>query len=283
MSTTSTTSSFTLGPALLFCPADRPDRFGKAAERADGVVLDLEDAVANKDSARQALVAHPLDPENTLVRVNSVDSGELEEDLSAVREAGYHTVMLSKMTGPEDVQHLDDMRVVALCETARGVLAAPEIAAEEAVVGLMWGAEDLMVSLGGTSSRFSVSTGGLAAPYRPVARHARSRVLLAARAYGKAAIDAVHVDIEDMIGLHAEAEDAVASGYTATACVHPHQVEMIRQAYRPAAGDVRRAREVIEEASEAGVHRIGDRMIDVAQVAQARHVLERAERLGTDQ
>src|SRR5699024_6300133 len=155
-------SDLTLGPALLFCPADRPDRFGKAAERADGVVLDLEDAVANKDSARQALVAHPLDPESTLVRVNSVDSGELEEDLSAVREAGYDTVMLSKMTGPEDVQHLDDMRVVALCETARGVLAAPEIAAEEAVVGLMWGAEGLMGSLGGTPSRCWGRAGGAA-------------------------------------------------------------------------------------------------------------------------
>src|SRR5699024_5489894 len=240
MSTTSTTSSFTLGPALLFCPADRPDRFGKAAERADGVVLDLEDAVANKDSARQALVAHPLDPENTLVRVNSVDSGELEEDLSAVREAGYHTVMLSKMTGPEDVQHLDDMRVVALCETARGVLAAPEIAAEEAVVGLMWGAEDLMVSLGGTSSRFSVSTGGVAAPYRPVARHARSRVLLAARAYGKAAIDAA-----------------------------------------PAEGG--RALIVFDQASAAGVPRIGARMIDAASVVQAPHVLEEADGSATEQ
>src|SRR5699024_2289057 len=157
-----TTSSFSLGPALLFCPADRPDRCGKAAARADGVVLDLGDAVANEDSARQALVAPPLDAERTRVPETSAASGEPEADLAAVREAGYHTVMLSKMTGPEDVQHLDDMRVVALCETARGVLAAPEIAAEEAVVGLMWGAEDLMVSLGGTSSRFSVSTGGVA-------------------------------------------------------------------------------------------------------------------------
>lgn len=268
---------------MLFCPADRPDRFDKAADRADGVILDLEDAVADKSSAREELAAHPLDPQRTVVRVNAVDSGELEGDLEAVRAAGYDTVMLSKISGPADLAHLAGLRVVALCETARGVLAAPEIAAEDAVVGLMWGAEDLMVSLGGTSSRFSVSTGGVAAPYRPVARHARSRVLLAARAFGKAAIDAVHVDIEDMIGLHAEAEDAVASGYTATACVHPHQVEMIRQAYRPAAADVRRAREVIEEASEAGVHRIGDRMIDVAQVAQAQHVLERAERLGTEE
>ncbi|WP_277050903.1 HpcH/HpaI aldolase/citrate lyase family protein [Ruania albidiflava] len=274
-------TSFTLGPALLFCPADRPDRYSKAAERSDGVILDLEDAVASKVSARQALVAHPLDPDHTVVRVSAVDSGELEEDLSAVREAGYHTVMLAKMSTPEDVQHLDDLQVVALCETARGVLAAPEIAAEPSVVGLMWGAEDLMVSLGGTSSRFSISTGGVAAPYRPVARHARSRVLLAARAFGKAAIDAVHVDIEDMIGLRAEAEDAVASGYTATACIHPHQVPVVREAYQPSAEAVARARRVLDEAAGAGVHRIDDRMIDTPMLTQARAVLDRAERLGT--
>src|SRR5699024_4281392 len=172
--------------------------------------------------------------------------------------------MLSKMTGPEDVQHLDDMRVVALCETARGVLAAPEIAAEEAVVGLMWGAEDLMVSVRAIYRLLAENPGRGGALQRRVAPRALARAVLAPRADGRAAIEAVHVYIEDMIGLHAEAEDAVASGYTATACVHPHQVEMIRQAYRPAAGDVRRAREVIEEASEAGVHRIGDRMIDVA-------------------
>lgn len=274
------TTSFTLGPALLFCPADRPDRFTKAAERSDGVILDLEDAVANRVSAREALAAQPLDPDRTVVRVSAVDSGELEGDLAAVRAAGYHTVMLAKMNTPEDVQHLDDLQVVALCETARGVLAAPEIAAEPSVVGLMWGAEDLMVSLGGTSSRFSISTGGVAAPYRPVARHARSRVLLAARAFGKAAIDAVHVDIADTVGLRAEAEDAVASGYTATACIHPDQVPVVQEAYRPSAEAVARARRVLEEASGAGVHRIDDRMIDAPMLAQARAVLDRAEQLG---
>ena len=274
------TTSFTLGPALLFCPADRPDRFTKAAERSDGVILDLEDAVANRASAREALAAQPIDPDRTVVRVSAVDSGELEDDLAAVRAAGYHTVMLAKMNTPEDVQHLDDLQVVALCETARGVLAAPEIAAEPSVVGLMWGAEDLMVSLGGTSSRFSISTGGVAAPYRPVARHARSRVLLAARAFGKAAIDAVHVDIADTVGLRAEAEDAVASGYTATACIHPDQVPVVQEAYRPAAEAVARARRLLEEASGPGVHRIEDRMIDAPMLAQAQAVLDRADQLG---
>ncbi|QOR72029.1 CoA ester lyase [Ruania alkalisoli] len=267
------------GPALLFCPADRPDRFTKAAERADGVILDLEDAVAAdaRAAARRALEAHPLDPDRTIVRVNAADSPEHVADVDAVRSAGYQRVMLAKACSPADLTGLEGLQVIALCETARGVLAAPEIAAEDSVVGLMWGAEDLMASLGGTSSRFSVSTSGVAAPYRPVARHARSRVLLAAGAYGKAAIDAVHLDLDDLVGLRGEAEDAAASGFAATACLHPQQVPIVREAYRPDAARVRWAREVMAAVGErGGVQRHGSQMVDEPLLAQARAVLRRA-------
>src|SRR5699024_12594648 len=123
------------------------------------VILDLEDAVASKVSARQALVAHPLDPDHTVVRVSSVTSGELEEDLSAGREAGYDTVMLAKMSTPEDVQHLDDLQVVALCERARGALGAPAIAGEPSGGGSVWGGEDLIVPRGGRSDGVGLTTG----------------------------------------------------------------------------------------------------------------------------
>jgi citrate lyase subunit beta/citryl-CoA lyase len=63
------TADFTLGPALLFCPADRPERYEKALDRADGVILDLEDAVAPADkvAARVALIDSQLDPERVIV------------------------------------------------------------------------------------------------------------------------------------------------------------------------------------------------------------------------
>ena len=69
-------ASFLMGPSLLFCPADRPERYAKAAQRSDAVIIDLEDAVApaNKDAARRALVETALDPERVSVRVNPVDS-----------------------------------------------------------------------------------------------------------------------------------------------------------------------------------------------------------------
>ena len=92
-----TTPTFTMGPAILFCPADRPERFAKAAERADAVILDLEDAVAPdaKPAARDNVRAAELDPATTVVRVNDAASPFFEDDLTALRGTGFRTVMLS--------------------------------------------------------------------------------------------------------------------------------------------------------------------------------------------
>ena len=85
-------------PALLFCPADRPDRYAKALAAADLVVIDLEDAVrpTAKQAAREALLANPVDPERVMVRVNAVGTPEFEADLAALRGTAYRVVMLPK-------------------------------------------------------------------------------------------------------------------------------------------------------------------------------------------
>src|ERR1700712_4411071 len=139
-----------LGPAILFCPGDRPDRYEKAAAAADTVILDLEDAVAGdaKEAARPAVAASPLDPRRTIVRVNPGDA-----DLEAVRSSHYDTVMIAKTETDDDVARWAGYRVVALCESPLGVRNAELLAALPNVVALTWGAEDLVAALGGTSSR----------------------------------------------------------------------------------------------------------------------------------
>jgi citrate lyase subunit beta/citryl-CoA lyase len=135
----------------------------------------------------------------------------------------------------------------------------------------MWGAEDLVASLGGTSSR---SPDGR---YRDVAAHARSAVLLAAGAHGRAAIDAVHLDIGDLDGLTAEAVDAAACGFTATACIHPTQVDAIRDAYRPSPAEIDWARGVLSAAEgHHGVFQWEGRMVDGPVLRHAEQVLHRA-------
>jgi citrate lyase subunit beta/citryl-CoA lyase len=266
--------TFALGPALLFCPADRPERYAKALDRADGVILDLEDAVAPADkvAARGALIDAQIDPQRVIVRVCPLGTPDFEADMATLSQTDFRTIMVAKAESAKRISRIDPrFEVIALCETARGVALAEKIAAAPNVVGLMWGAEDLVASLGGTSSR--KTKGG----YRDVARHARSRVLLAAGAEGIAAIDAVHLDIADDRGLRREAMDAAASGFAASACIHPGQVETIRAAYRPDTATLTWARAVLAAAEgERGVFRFDGRMIDEPVLRHARTVLARA-------
>lgn len=267
--------SFALGPALLFCPADRPDRFVKAAQRADGVILDLEDAVSadRKGAARGALIESELDPDRVIVRVNALDTDAFEADLATLWQTDYRRMMVPKAESAKRIARIDPgFEVIALCETAKGVAQADRLAALENVSALMWGAEDLVASLGGTSSR--KPRGG----YRDIARFARSQVLLAAGSRGKGAIDAVHLDIADTRRLSAEAADAAASGFSATACIHPSQVAVIRAAYAPDEASVTWAQGVLRAAAGAeGVFAYDGRMVDEPVLRHAREVLRRAQ------
>lgn len=264
---------FALGPALLFCPADRPDRYGRAVERADAVIIDLEDAVApaNRAAAREALIAHPQDPARTIVRVNALGTPDHGLDLAALQSTDYRTIMVPKAESAAALAAQRGFQIIALCESAAGVIAAAEIAAVDTVVALMWGAEDLIASLGGTSSRRPDGS------YRDVAWHARSQVLLAAGAHCKVAIDTVHLDIADLAGVAREAEDAAASGFGATACIHPSQVEPIRGGYRPTEAQITAATDILRAAqSQPGVFQHHAQMVDAPLLRHAEAVLQRA-------
>jgi citrate lyase subunit beta / citryl-CoA lyase len=264
------------GPVLLFCPADRPDRYRKALEAADGVILDLEDGVGAgaKDAARAALLATPLDPARVIVRVNAADTDGHAADLDAAARVGYRRIMLPKTESRAQIDRLgSDWQVVALCETPLGIVNAPEIAAAPAVTALMWGAEDLTASLGGRSSRLPDGR------YRDFARHARSVTLMAAAAAGKLAIDSIYVNIPDLDGLAAEAEDAVASGFARKACIHPSQVPVIRAAFRPDEAQIAWARRVMDAVQAGagtqgtGAIKVDGQMIDAPLIRQALAIL----------
>ena len=258
------------GPALLFCPADRPDRYAKALAAADAVILDLEDGVGadGKDGARAALAAADLDPARVIVRVNAVGTPEHAADITALRGTGYRLIMLAKTETRAQLDGLGgDWRIVALCETPLGVVNAAEVAAAPNVTAVMWGAEDLIASMGGRTSRFPDGR------YRDVAVHARSAVLLAASAFGKPAIDSVYVNISDLDGLAAESEDAAASGFTLKACIHPSQVAVVRTAFQADEAQVAWARRVLAAARDKGAIRVDGQMIDAPLIRQAEAIL----------
>jgi citrate lyase subunit beta/citryl-CoA lyase len=257
------------GPGWLFCPADRPERFEKAAAAADVVILDLEDGVAAKDrgAARKALIDTPLDPARTVVRINPVTTPDHALDVDALKACEYTTVMLAKTETPEQVSSLAPLDVVVLIETPLAALSVAELARVDNAVAVMWGAEDLFAVLGGTANRHADGS------YRDVAKHVRSQSLLAAKAYGKMALDSVYIDIRDLDGLRAETDDAVAVGFDAKVAIHPTQVAVIRAGYAPTEEQVRWARHVLDMArSERGVFQFDGQMVDMP-------VLRRAERI----
>lgn len=257
------------GPGWLFCPADRPERFEKAAAAADVVILDLEDGCAAKDrpAARQALIDTPLDPARTVVRLNPSDTSDHPLDLEALARTPYTTVMLAKTESAEQVRALAPLDVVVLVETPLGALAVTETARVDNTCAVMWGAEDLFAVLGGTANRWPDGT------YRDVAQHVRSQSLLAAKAFGKLALDSVYLDIKNLVGLRAEVDDAVAVGFDAKVAIHPTQVAVIRDGYAPSAKEIAWARAVLDAATrERGVFQHDGLMVDMP-------VLRRAERI----
>ncbi len=260
------------GPAYLFCPADRPERFAKAAAVADVVIIDLEDGVApeRRDEARANVRNSVLDPATTIIRVNPATSPEHARDVSMLDDSVFTTLMLAKTSGADEVRSLRRFNVVALCESAEGIAALEEIAACVHVVGLMWGSEDLVASLGGYSSRHE--DGSL----RDVARYARARTLIAARARQLVALDTVLLNFEDLDALALEAADAAAMGFTGTPCVHPQQVGVVRAAYTPSAAQVTWARRVLAGAQgREGAVRVDGLMVDGPVLAQARQIMGR--------
>jgi citrate lyase subunit beta/citryl-CoA lyase len=257
------------GPAWLFCPADRQERFEKAAAAGDVVILDLEDGVAGKDreAARTALIETPLDPGRTVVRINPSATADHQLDLEALTGTPYTTVMLAKTEDPQQVRDLVPLDVVVLIETPLGALAVSELARMDNTLALMWGAEDLFAVLGGTANRYPDGS------YREVAQHVRSQTLLAAKAYGRLALDSVYLDIKDLDGLGKEVDDAVAVGFDAKVAIHPSQVAVIRAGYAPTADQVEWASAVLATArDERGVFQYDGLMVDAP-------VLRRAERI----
>jgi citrate lyase subunit beta/citryl-CoA lyase len=260
--------TYASGPAYLFCPASRPDRYQKALDAADFAIFDLEDAVApaDKAAARQALINNPVDPDAVIVRVNAIGTPDHALDLEALEHTEYGRIMLPKAEDPEAIAKLDRFEVIALCETARGVLRAPDIAEVPCVVALMWGAEDLVASIGGRTSR------GLDGRYGEVARHARARTLLGGAAAGRPVLDAVLVNYGDDETLRIESEEAAASGFLGKACVHPRQVAEVRASFVPRSDLISWARQVVES-TDGGVASLGGLMVDEPVLAQARNIL----------
>lgn len=262
-------------PALLFCPGDRPDRFAKALAAADGLVIDLEDAVSAsaKNAARAAVcdAVGELDPARVIVRINAPGSPWIDGDLEALAATPLRTLMVPKVDAPATLAAVDASSMVAMCESAAGVLAAASIAAHPNCVALAFGGQDLALSL---QSDPLDGDGRLHA----TGTWARHTVRFAAAAAGIDAIDTARLDLEDEEGLATESRGAASAGFHAKLAIHPRQVPTIRDAFRPSADEVAHAHRVLRAARLAeddgrSVVVLDGELIDSPVVSRARRVV----------
>lgn len=270
--------------SLLFVPADRPERFAKAAASgADAIILDLEDSVSleHKVSARAAVadwLAQPRD-KPSFVRVNPQGSGETERDLAALRANAPMGIVLPKAEGAASLAWLKALwgnaampPVLPIAtETPAAIfeLGSFRTCADQ-LCGISWGAEDLPAAIGARASRHA--DGSYTAPYET----ARTLTLFAAHAAGVAAIDTVYPDIANGDGLTAYAARAARDGFTGMLAIHPAQIAAINAAFSPSAEEVAAARRIVDafaQAPGAGALQIDGKMVDAPHLKQAQHIL----------
>ncbi len=282
--------------SLLFIPADGEKKLAKGfASGADCLILDLEDSVVPeaKQKAREQAFAFMADalpgsPRPRLfVRVNGLNSGLTEADLGAVMRAPPDGILLPKCLNGAAIQHLGAMlavkeaehdlangatQIIAIVtETAASIFNMGTYAgASKRLEGLAWGAEDLAACLGAETNR---SAGGsYSFPYLL----ARSLTLFAAVSAGALAIDAVHRKFRDLEGLRLECETAKRDGFTGKMAIHPAQVEIINEIFRPSHEAIAKARAIVaafEAEPKAGVIGLNGEMLDLPNLAQARRLL----------
>lgn len=281
--------------SLLFVPGGRPERFDKARDSAaDAVIFDLEDSVPEegKQEARRNIVGairrSPSKPGPlAVVRINPASTAHWREDLRAVTRPGLDAILLPKCTEEGEVAAVD--RLIARLERERrfgrgkillfllietpGALLHLEslILASRRVALLAFGPED-----------YSLATGVRASADDRELLFGRSLVVAAAAAYGCLAVDGVHMQYRDIVGLLAETERARRLGYHGKLVVHPIQIEPVHRAFAVSAEELDWARKILDVAEQMAAKGLGaagheGQLVDAPVIARARRILAAAE------
>lgn len=273
--------------SCLYMPGANTRALEKARELpADTLILDLEDAVAPeaKEEARGAILAAVkaggYGKREVVIRMNGLDTPWGHDDLKAIASSDAHAVLAPKVTGPRDIERLDNLLKDAgapdglglwvMIETPIAILSIREIAA---------------ASIGSRLSVFVMGTNDLAKEYR--ARMTADRLafqtalqltVAAARAYGLVAIDGVYNDIKNESGFRAECEQGRDLGFDGKTLIHPSQLEEANRIFAPSPHDVEQAVAVIDAFADPanagkGVLKVNGKMTELLHLEEARRIV----------
>ena len=277
--------------SLLFVPATSGRKIDRAfASAADGVIIDLEDAVAvsEKPAARRALGVLLSAPRRlpVYVRVNAASTPFCLQDMLAVTVAGVAGVLLPKAESVDEMRTIDWLMlqleierslptrgcpIMPIIETARGLASVDAIAAATPrIKRLLFGAVDLAADM---TIDPDDDTGAIAQARFAIARASRAASL-------EPPFDTAFVNLKDGERLRGSAERARALGFSGKACIHPAQIDIVNQVFTPSTQELERAARIVAafEHAEASGHAavaLDGQMIDYPVVERARRLLDR--------
>lgn len=277
--------------SVLYMPGSNPRALEKARTlAADGLILDLEDAVAPdaKETARaqvvEAVKAGGYGARELLVRVNSLATPWGQADVAAAATSGAHAVLIPKVESADTVRQVEavmvangapaDMAIWCMMETPRGMLKAEEIAGSTPrMAGFVMGTSDLAKDLhcAHTRDRLPMITSlGLC--------------LLAARAYGLAALDGVYLDLNDDEGFEYSCRQGLELGFDGKTLIHPKTIDAANRVFAPAEKEIAWSKTIIAAHAEAaaagkGVVVVDGKLIENLHVENARRVVALADQI----
>jgi citrate lyase subunit beta/citryl-CoA lyase len=275
--------------SVLYMPGSNARALEKARSLpADGLILDLEDAVAPDAKAaargqiRDALAAGGYGRREVVIRVNGLATPWGHEDLAMAATAGADAVLIPKVDSADGVRQalsvLDaagapaGLPVWCMLETARGMLHAEEIADASPRIGaFVMGTSDLAKELHAAHT-----------PLRLPMITALGLCLLAARAAGIAILDGVYLDLQDEAGFAAACQQGVELGFDGKTLIHPRQIEPANAAFAPSPEALEQARKIIAAHAAAmqagqGIVVVDGRLVENLHVAEARRQVALAE------
>jgi citrate lyase subunit beta/citryl-CoA lyase len=275
--------------SVLYMPGSNARAIEKARTLpADGVILDLEDAVApdaKSDARRQvseAVKAGGFGPREIFIRVNAIDTPWHNEDLAAAVQATPDAILVPKISKPAEIEMLGrrlldlganpKTRLWAMIETPLAILDIHAIAAtakmsQTRLSGFVLGTNDLAKE---TGTRF--------VPARWTMLPWLSISVLAARAYNLSILDGVYNDLSDMEGFTRECAQGRDFGMDGKTLIHPNQIAPCNEAFSPTAEEIAQAQKIIAafdlpENRDKGVVQIDGRMVERLHADIARKVV----------
>ena len=281
--------------SFLFVPADSERKLTKARDSAaDALIIDLEDSVASSERPKARQIAREFmsdaAQQELWLRINPLDTADALLDLREVMPAAPSGIVLPKPEGARDALQLAKLLDVLEQENGSepGSTAIMPIATEtpgalfrlreygegtERLAALTWGAEDLSAALGAAVTRDDAGN------WLPLYELARSLCLIAAAAAKVPAVDTVFTNFRDGEALARYAGNARRDGFAGMLAIHPAQVDIINEAFRPTAAEVDRAQRIVDLFAadpEAGTLGMDGEMVDRPHLLKARKVLQRA-------